>query len=192
MNNYFIHPKADVQTNDIGNGTRIWQFSVILPGVKIGSNCNICAHSFIEPNVTIGNNVSVHIGASVSSSVILEDNVYVGPGVRFTNDRHPRKGQPWEPMGSLVKMGASIGSNSVILPGITIGCNALIGAGSIVTKDVKDYSLVFGNRAKFKHWICCCTKRLIFNSKASAFCACGRQYLLTSKNTVEEVILPMP
>lgn len=187
MKKYFIHKNADVQTRHIGAGTRIWQFCVVLPGTKIGSNCNICAHSFIESDAIVGNNVSIHLGAKLHSGIIIEDNVFIGANTVFTNSKYPRKNQPRQQVRSRVKKGASIGVNSVILPGITIGCNAFVGAGSIVTKDVKDYSLVFGNPAVFKGWVCNCHQKLIFNSKKLAKCNCGKRYSLTPKNTVEEL-----
>jgi len=134
----FIHPLADVQSKNIGENTRIWQFVVILPEAKIGSDCNICANCLIENKVSLGNNVTVKSGVQLWDGVIAEDNVFIGPNVTFCNDRYPKSGNRNFKMESvLIKKGASIGANSTILPGVTIGENAMIAAGSIVCKDVE-------------------------------------------------------
>lgn len=133
----FIHPLSDVQSKHIGDGTKIWQFCVVLPNAVIGSNCNICSHCFIENDVIIGNNVTVKCGVQLWDGVRIEDNVFIGPNTTFCNDRYPKSGNKnfkLEPV--IIKKGASIGANVTILPGVTIGENALIGAGAVVTKDV--------------------------------------------------------
>lgn len=145
-----IHPLADVKSKNIGKDSNIWQFCVIFPHAKIGDNCNICANVLIENEVTVGNNVTVKSGVQLWDGVTLEDNVFVGPNVTFTNDLFPRSKNPdWELSKTVVKKGASIGANSTILCGITIGENAMIGAGSVVTKDVPAGELWVGNPAKF-------------------------------------------
>ena len=145
----FIHEKAEVQTSFIGNGTTVWQFSIILERAKIGANCNINAHVFIENDVTVGNNVTVKCGVQLWDGVTLEDNVFVGPNVTFTNDKYPRsKEYPTHFLITIIKQGASIGANATLLSGITIGENALIGAGSVVTKDVPAGEVWLGNPAK--------------------------------------------
>ena len=133
----FIHTLADVQTKDIGENTRIWQFVVILPEAKIGSDCNICANCFIENKVSLGNNVTVKCGVQLWDGVTVEDDVFIGPNVTFCNDKYPRSGnRNFKLKTTLIKKGASIGANSTILPGVTIGENAMIAAGSVVFKDV--------------------------------------------------------
>jgi Acetyltransferase (isoleucine patch superfamily) len=145
-----IHPLADVQSSNIGIDTKIWQFSVVLPNAIIGKNCNICSHCFIENDVIIGNNVTLKFYVEICDGITIEDNVFIGPNVSFTNDKHPRSKQyPEEFQKTRICEGASIGAGSVILGGVTIGCNAMIGAGSVVTKNVPEGELWIGNPARF-------------------------------------------
>jgi len=145
----FIHKNAEVQTDAIGNNTRVWQYSVILRGARIGNNCNINSHCFIENDVVVGDNVTIKSGVQLWDGITIEDNVFIGPNVTFTNDKYPRsKIYPEQFSQTTVMRGASIGANSTILCGITIGGNAMIGAGSVVTHDVPAGELWFGNPAK--------------------------------------------
>lgn len=146
-----IHSLADVQSTNIGEGTSIWQFSIVLKGAKIGKNCNINCQVFIENDVIIGDNVTIKPGVQIWDGVSLEDDVFVGPNVTFTNDLFPKsKNKDFELKKTIVKKGASIGANATILAGITIGENALIGAGSVVTKNIPENTVWFGNPAKQK------------------------------------------
>lgn len=146
-----IHPLADVQTQNIGEDTTIWQFCVILENAKIGKNCNINCHVFIENDVKIGDNVTIKPGVQIWDGVTIEDNVFIGPNVTFTNDLLPRSKHYRKEMDkTIIKRGASIGANSTILAGNTIGENALVGAGSIITKDVPDNTVWFGNCASLR------------------------------------------
>ncbi|MDO5664828.1 MAG: acyltransferase [Bacteroidia bacterium] len=143
-----IHPTADVQTHNIGKGTTIWQFCVVLPDACIGENCNICSHVFIENQVKIGNNVTIKSGVQIWDGITIEDDVFIGPNVTFTNDLIPHSKQYREEYDkTIIKKGASIGANSTILPGNTIGENALIGAGSVITKNIESNTVWFGNPA---------------------------------------------
>jgi acetyltransferase-like isoleucine patch superfamily enzyme len=145
----FIHEKAEVQTTHIGNGTKVWQFSIILPGAQIGSNCNINAQCFIENDVVIGDNVTVKCGVQLWDGITIEDDVFIGPNATFTNDKYPRsKVYPEQFVRTIIKKRASIGANATILCGVTIGENAMVGAGSVVTKDIPDGELWFGNPAR--------------------------------------------
>lgn len=145
-----IHPSSVVQSSNIGEGTQVWQYCVILKGAKIGRNCNINFNVFIENDVTVGDNVTVKSGVQLWDGLHVEDNVFIGPNVTFTNDKYPRsKVYPDKFLRTTLKKGASIGAGSVILCGVTIGVNALIGAGSVVTKDVPDNELWYGNPAVF-------------------------------------------
>ncbi len=144
-----IHPLADVQSNKIGIGTRIWQFCVVLPKANIGSDCNICSHCFIENDVVVGDRVTVKCGVQLWDGITLEDDVFIGPNVTFTNDAFPRSRQYLQvPKCTVVKKGASIGANATILPGITIGERSMIAAGAVVTKDVPHDHIVAGNPAR--------------------------------------------
>ena len=143
-----IHPLADVQSSRIGGGTRIWQYVVVLSQASIGADCNICSHCFIENKVVIGDRVTIKCGVQIWDGMTLCDDVFVGPNVTFTNDRFPRSRDYKEPETTCVKKGASIGANATILCGLTIGENAMVGAGAVVVRDVAPNTLVAGNPAK--------------------------------------------
>jgi acetyltransferase-like isoleucine patch superfamily enzyme len=149
-----FHPLADVQSSNIGEGTNIWQFCVVLNGAQIGRNCNICMNVFIENDVVIGDNVTVKCGVQLWNGLRVEDDVFIGPNVTFTNDLTPRsKRYPKSFLQTVLRRGASIGANSVIVAGRTIGEYALIGAGSVVTKDVPPHTVWYGNPARRKGYI---------------------------------------
>ncbi len=151
MTQPFVHSMSDIQSENIGDGTKIWQFCVVLPNAVIGDNCNICSHCFIENKVRIGNNVTIKNGVYLYDGMVIEDDVFIGPNASFTNDKHPRsKIYPEQFAQTLIKKGASIGAGAVLLPGITVGEFAIVGAGSVVTKDVPAHALVHGNPATVK------------------------------------------
>ena len=163
-----IHHLSDVQSSHIGADTNIWQFCVVLENAHIGDHCNINAGVLIENDVLIGNNVTVKSGVQIWDGITIEDNVFIGPNVTFTNDFLPRSKQyPNEFLKTTIKKGASIGANSTIVGGITIGEYSMIGAGSVVTKNVGTQELWYGNPAKFKGYVCeCgqkCDERLLCN-----------------------------
>ena len=147
-----IHPLSDVRCRSIGKDTRVWQYAVILEGARIGANCNICSHVFIENRCIIGNNVTIKNNVMIFDGVTIGDDAFIGPSVTFTNDMLPRSERSGtrtrEAVPTKIGAGASIGANATILCGVTVGDHAMIGAGSVVTKDVPDHALAFGNPAR--------------------------------------------
>ena len=144
-----IHPLAEVSSDSIGQGTRVWQFVVILAGAEIGQDCNICAHSLIEGDVIVGDRVTVKSGVFLWDGTRVADDVFIGPNATFTNDPLPRsKAYPEVFEGIILEKGSSIGANATILPGVRVGEYAMVGAGAVVTKDVPPYAVVVGNPAR--------------------------------------------
>lgn len=178
--NYFVHPTSVVDDNvSIGEGTKIWHFSHIQSGAKIGKNCSFGQNVNVSNNVIVGDGVKVQNNVSLYEGVELEDYVFCGPSCVFTNDLTPRSRYPKGHAGykkTVVKHDASIGANATVVCGHTIGEYALIAAGSVVTKDVRSYSLVAGIPAKWIGWVCECGKRLDGISVTSFDCDCGRKY----------------
>ena len=168
----YLHPKSLVEEGAIvGAYTRVWAFTHVLPGAVIGEHCNICDHTFIEGNVRIGNRVTLKCGVYLWDGVMAEDDVFIGPCVTFTNDKRPRSQQyPNEYLTTLLKQGCSLGANATILPGITIGRYAMVGAGAVVTKDVPDHTLVIGNPARFHSKVCRCGQKVMLASMACDYC----------------------
>lgn len=180
--NYFIHESCYVDENvQIGVGTKVWYFSHIMNNSSIGCNCNIGQNVVISPNVVIGNGVKIQNNVSVYSGVTCEDNVFLGPACVFTNIKNPRSfiDRKKEYKHTLIKKGASIGANAVIICGVTIGKYALIGAGAVVTKDIPDHALVVGNPAKIIGYVCMCGERLHSIDKGKLLCElCGKKYYI--------------
>ena len=181
---FFVHEKAIVDSENIGRGTRIWAFSHVMKGARIGENCNIGEHCYIESEVEIGNNVVVKNGVAIWNKVKIEDNVFLGPNMVFTNDLFPRsKVYRDEYIPTVVKRGASIGANATLLCGITVGQYAMVGAGAVVTKDVPDFSIVYGNPAVVRGYVCVCGQKLNFNDN-KAHCRSGEEYVLGREGIV--------
>jgi len=151
---HFQHPHAIVETTKIGKDTRIWAFAHILPGAEIGEDCNICDHVFIENNVKIGDRVTIKSGVQLWDGIIIEDDVFIGPNATFTNDLFPRSKHYLEKYEkTFIRQAASVGANATILAGVTIGSNAMVGAGSVVTRDVPANAIVVGNPATIKGYV---------------------------------------
>jgi len=149
-----IHELSDVKSRKIGDGTNIWQFCVVFEGAEIGSNCNICANVLIENDVKVGDNVTVKSGVQLWNGVTVEDNVFIGPNATFTNDRVPRsKVHPGRFARTLLKRGCSLGANVTVVAGVTIGEYALVGAGSVVTRDVPPHTVWYGNPARQRGFV---------------------------------------
>jgi UDP-2-acetamido-3-amino-2,3-dideoxy-glucuronate N-acetyltransferase len=163
----------------IGDGTKIWHFSHIMPDVTIGKNCVIGQNVFIGTGVKIGDNAKIENNVSVFEGVTLEDGVFCGPSCVFTNVINPRGqiSRRHEIRPTLVKKSATIGANATIICGNTIGSHAFVGAGAVVSKDIPDYALVYGNPAKIQGWVCECGVKLDFNANSKAKCSkCGKNY----------------
>lgn len=172
-----IHAHALVEPGaQIGANTRIWAFVHILSDVRIGVDCNICDHVFIENGVVLGDRVTVKSLVYLCTGVEIEDDVFIGPYVAFTNDRNPRSRQYLDEHPKIrLSKGCSIGASTTLLPGVTVGQWAMVGAGSLITRDVPAHALVFGSPAKIQGWVCCCGEPLTV-SETKAHCGCGERY----------------
>jgi len=172
---YFVDKSSVVNTELIGKDTKIWQNCVVLKGAKIGENVNINAHCLIENQVILGNNVTIKSGVYLWDGLTIEDFVQVGPNVTFTNDKYPRAKQKFQLQKTLIKEGASIGGGSIVLGGITIGKYSMVGAGTLVSKDVPDYVLFYGNPGEGKGYVCECGEKIVFTGNQSK-CKCNKEY----------------
>lgn len=187
MDKVFVHPHAMCETDQVGEGTRIWAYAHILKGAVIGTHCNIGDHCFVEGGAVIGSYVTIKNGNMIWEGVTLEDGVFVGPHVFFTNDLYPRSprypltGQRYHDKSwltpTLVQHGASLGAAAVLIAGITVGSFALVGSGAVVTRDVPAHGLMLGNPATRVGWVCICGRPLVFNA-GQATCSCGEQFRL--------------
>jgi UDP-2-acetamido-3-amino-2,3-dideoxy-glucuronate N-acetyltransferase len=191
-NRVFIHKTSRIENNvTIGKGTAVWHFSHIMEGAIIGENCKIGQNVFIGKDVRTGNNVKIQNNVSVYSGVTLQDDVFCGPSAVFTNIKFPRSAYPRNSdefyLKTLVKRGATIGANATIVCGITLGAYSFIGAGSVVTKDVLDFAMVFGTPARFKYWVCECGERLILKSPNKHICQNCKKEFLKENNKIRRI-----
>lgn len=189
MGSYFAHETAVIDEGcEIGAGTKIWHFSHIMPQCKIGEQCNLGQNVVISPGVTLGRNVKVQNNVSVYTGVVCEDDVFLGPSAVFTNVINPRSAvvRKNEYKTTLVKRGASIGANATIVCGVEIGEYSLVGAGAVITKNVKPYALVVGNPAKQIGWVSENGHRLHFDENGKAECPeTGEKYLIKEENVLK-------
>ena len=188
--NYFAHETAVIDDNcSIGNGTKIWHFSHIMPNCTIGNTCNLGQNVVVSPDVVLGNNVKVQNNVSIYTGVICEDDVFLGPSMVFTNVINPRSAviRKDEYKKTIVKKGASIGANATIICGNDIGEYALIGAGSVVTKEVLPYALVVGNPSKQIGWISEYGHRLTFDTNGIATCPESNEKYELKNNKVQKI-----
>lgn len=155
-----IDPRAIVDTFDVGARTRIYEFTHVLAGAVIGSDCNLNSHVFVENDVVIGDRVTLKCGVYVWDGLRIEDDVFVGPNATFTNDNTPRSRCRATPIVTRVRQGASIGAGAIIGPGVSIGRFAFVGMGAVVTRDVADHAIVWGTPARRRGWACFCGKAL--------------------------------
>ena len=187
---YYTHPSAIIDEGcEIGEGVKIWHFSHIMPGCKIGNNCNIGQNVVVSPKVVLGNNVRVQNNVSIYEGVICEDDVFLGPSMVFTNVINPRSAvsRKTEYKQTLVRRGASIGANATIVCGNEIGEYAFIGAGAVVTKPVPAYALVVGNPARHMGWMSEYGHRLHFDEKGIAACEESKEKYVLKKNQVRKI-----
>lgn len=189
--NYFVHSTSIVEkTAKVGKGTKIWHFSHIGEGVKIGKNCKLGQNVYVGAHVEIGNNVKIQNNVSVYPAVTLEDDVFCGPSMVFTNIINPRSAYPRNSeefyKKTLVKRGASIGANATVVCGNSLGRHCFVGAASVITKDIPDYALVYGNPARIQGWMCECGEKLKFNGALSVCKSCRKRFRKT-KNTIKPV-----
>lgn len=171
MADYFVHESSYVDDGaQIGGGTKIWHFCHVMPRSRIGERCNIGQNVLVSPDVTIGNNVKIQNNVSLYTGVIVEDDVFLGPSMVFTNVVNPRShvNRKDEYRQTLVRKGASIGANATIVCGTTLGQYCFVGAGSVVTRDVPDYALVYGSPARVRGWMCQCGEQLKFEEHDGA------------------------
>jgi UDP-2-acetamido-3-amino-2,3-dideoxy-glucuronate N-acetyltransferase len=191
---FFAHPLALVDTEEIGERTRVWAFAHVMAGAVVGSDCNIGEHAFVETGARIGNNVTVKNGVSVWAGITVEDDVFLGPHCVLTNDPNPRayiKKAANEMVPTLIRGNATIGANATILCGVTIGRYAFIGAGAVVIRSVADYGMMVGNPARQIGWACVCAHRLLLpvRPEAGAKCECshcGRSFLAEAGEVKEK------
>jgi acetyltransferase-like isoleucine patch superfamily enzyme len=188
MEKYFVHEKALCESDLIGKNTKIWAFSHVMKDVVIGDDCNLGDHSFVESGVRIGNRVTIKNGVSVWDGVEIEDDVFLGPNCVLTNDLIPRSRVYHDRVvKTYIRIGASIGANATIICGTVIGEYSLIGAGSVVTKDVAPFSLVMGNPARHKYYVSMTGEKLIFTDDI-AFDPGGNKYLSINNHVIMEKI----
>jgi len=192
LSNVYIHPTAVVdKTSKIGEGTKIWHFVHVRENAEIGAKCVLGHSVYIDREVKIGDHVKLENRANVYQGVKIEDDVFVGPHVTFTNDPYPRSfSTDWKIVPTLVKKGASVGAGSVVLCGVTINEYAMIGAGSVVTKDVPPHALVHGNPARIRGFVCRCGRKLVKEKLQHGFvlmrCSyCGEEYKIPAGNFAE-------
>lgn len=192
MDGYFAHPSSCIDAGaSIGSGTKIWHYSHVSVGAQIGEGCTLGQNVYVAPNVRIGNGVKIQNNVSIYEGVTLEDYVFLGPSMVFTNVRTPRAAFPCErPQGfelTHVGCGASIGANATVVCGVRIGSWALIGAGSVVTRDVAAHALLLGVPARAAGWVCCCGRRLSVSQLAGRCEACARRYVESRDGGLELV-----
>jgi UDP-2-acetamido-3-amino-2,3-dideoxy-glucuronate N-acetyltransferase len=179
MSDYFVHESSYVdEGSEIGVGTKIWHFCHVMPRARIGERCNIGQNVLVSSDVTLGNNVKIQNNVSLYTGVVVEDDVFLGPSMVFTNVINPRShvNRKDEYKKTLVRKGASVGANATIVCGVTLGRYCFVGAGSVVTRDVPDYALVYGSPARVRGWMCQCGEQLKFENERAVCEACGDSF----------------
>jgi len=186
---FFCHPQALVEAGvTVGTGTRIWAFVHVLTGAQIGADCNVCDHCFLEGKVIVGDRVTIKCGVSLWDGMVVENDVFIGPNACFTNDLRPRSKQyPDDYPKTLLSEGCTIGANATLLPGLTIGRWAMVGAGAVVTRNVPEYALVLGNPARRVGWVCRCGNKLPAVVAGRLSCSCGQVFEQISDQEIKRL-----
>lgn len=187
---YFAHVNALIDEGvTVGKGSRVWAFAHLATGAIVGEDCNICDHTFLEGGVRLGNRVTVKCGVYLWNGVVVEDDVFIGPAAVFTNDDRPRSRKYLATdLKTRLREGCSIGANSTMLPNLTIGRWAMVGAGAVVTRSVPDHALVVGNPARWRAWVCRCGEKLPSATDRVLTCACGRAYEQWSEYELRAIV----
>lgn len=171
----FVHPHGLCDSDDVGEGTRVWAFAHVLKGARVGRDCNVCDGAYVENGATVGDRVTIKNQVMIFEGVTIADDVFLGPGVAFTNDLKPRahiKRHGDALLPTTVEQGATLGARVTVVCGVTIGEHAFVGAGAVVTRDVPAYAFIVGNPGRQIGWACECGERL----PDSLACGCGRAY----------------
>jgi len=185
---FFVHPNALVESTSIGRNTRVWAFAHVLPGAVIGEDCNICDQTFIENDVIVGDRVTIKCGVQLWDGITLEEDVFVGPNATFTNDPFPRSKQYPESFArTVIRKGASIGANATILPGLNLGQYCMVGAGTVVTKDVPPFAIVVGNPARIIGYVQANKNDRVANSASATFASKPTENLGVQGVTLHEL-----
>jgi UDP-2-acetamido-3-amino-2,3-dideoxy-glucuronate N-acetyltransferase len=194
MGDFFKHPLALVETDQIGDKTNVWAYAHVMKGAVVGSHCNIGDHAFIESGAVVGDDVTIKNSVAVWQYVTVKNLVFLGPNCSLTNDNRPRSKRDWSPVATTIEEGATIGANATIVCGCHIGRYAFIGAGAVVTRPVPDYAVVLGNPGRVRGYVCECCQPLVGRGAVLTCAKCGLRYSRTGGDVkkIEEGAAPSP
>jgi UDP-2-acetamido-3-amino-2,3-dideoxy-glucuronate N-acetyltransferase len=183
----YRHPQALVESEDIGDGTRVWAFAHVMDGARVGRDCNIGEHCFIEKGAVLGDNVTVKNHVAVWAGVTIDDGAFIGPNASLTNDLRPRsRHADWTLSETRIGPGVTIGANATLVCGIEIGAFAFVGAGAVVTATVAPYTLVYGNPARPRGFVCRCAEPITFSENVAVCSTCHRRYQKDGQGQIRE------
>jgi len=187
MGDFFKHPLALVETEQIGEKTNVWAYAHVMKGAVVGSRCNIGDHAFVESGAVVGDDVTIKNSVAIWQYVTVKNKVFLGPNCSLTNDNRPRSKRDWSPVATTIEEGATIGANSTIVCGCHIGRYAFIGAGAVVTRPVPDYAVVLGNPGRVRGYVCECCQPLAGRGSLLTCKACGLRYRKTSEGVTKSI-----